>query len=241
MGRLSSFPFSLLLFIFLLVLLPAKFKAFTIFRYRSTHRFLSTSPIRASIEELYSGEPLDPNRRTLRLAFLAASRPKKPAKSDKERQLDEKVWGRWRLVEESIDRPLAADLAKYGAKLKPTYSKFEEDLFLDMYNGLMLTKEDTCAFGMGWQWTNLKDVYSAPTLRFRINRKEVGIDFDEYESVDDMPSVSFYLGTFKDGAMDVIEGKIQRNRDATPPEDGSEKKIVTVGTFTMVKVAALQF
>ena len=236
----SSSPllFALLL---LLLLLPTTILAFTTPIPRLTRRLSSTSPLRGSINELYSGEPLDPNRRTLRLAFLAASRPKAPPKGDKERQLDEKVWGRWRLVEESIDRPPAADLKKYGSKLKPTYSKHEEDLFLDMYNGLMLTKEDTCAFGMGWQWTNLKDVYSAPTLRFRINRKEVGIDFDEYDSVDHMPSVSFYLGTFKDGDMDVIEGKIQRNRDTAPPEDGAEPVVVTVGTFTMVKVAALQF
>jgi len=226
--------------LFALLVLPATILAFTTPPPRLIRRLSSTPPLRGSIEELYSGEPLDPNRRTLRLAFLAASRPKQPPKSDKERQLDEKVWGRWRLAEESIDRPPAADLAKYGAKLKPTYSKFEEDLLFDMFNALMLTKEDTCAFGMGWQWTNLKDVYSAPTLRFRINRKEVGIDFDEYESVDHMPSVSFYLGTFKDGAMDVIEGKIQRNRDTAPPEEGSEPVVVTVGTFTMVKVAALQ-
>ncbi len=31
--------------------------------------------------------------------------------------------------------------------------------------------------------TGLKDVYSAPTLRFRVNRKSVGIDFDEYDDV----------------------------------------------------------
>jgi hypothetical protein len=29
----------------------------------------------------------------------------------------------------------------------------------------------------------LKDVYSAPTLKFRINRKSVGIEFDEYDDV----------------------------------------------------------
>ncbi|TFJ88141.1 hypothetical protein NSK_000495 [Nannochloropsis salina CCMP1776] len=222
-----------------LVLLMSSTNAFTGRARDISPAYRTTTRMRGSIEELYSGEPLDPNRRKLRLAFLSTSRSKQPPKTEKERQLDEKVWGRWRLEEESIDRPPAADLAKYGKKLKPTYSRFEEDLFLDMYNGLMLTKEDTCAFGMGWQWTNLKDVYSAPMIRFRINRKEVGIDFDEYESVDHMPSVSFYSGTFKDGSMDVIEGTIQRNRDAAPPEDGSAPVVVTVGTFRMVKVASL--
>lgn len=39
----------------------------------------------------------------------------------------------------------------------------------------------------------LKDVYSAPTLKFRINRKSVGIDFDEYEDVN--VSVCFFCST----------------------------------------------
>lgn len=66
----------------------------------------TTSPTRLhGIEDLYNGEPLDPNRRVLKLAFLATSRPKQPPKSDKEKQLEEKVWGRWKMVEESIDRP----------------------------------------------------------------------------------------------------------------------------------------
>ena len=67
----------------------------------------STTPTRlhGSIEELYNGEPLDPNRRVLKLAYLAASRPTGPPKSEKEKQLEEKVWGRWKMVEESIDRP----------------------------------------------------------------------------------------------------------------------------------------
>jgi hypothetical protein len=33
-----------------------------------------------------------------------------------------------RRQEESIDRPDPKDLAKYGAKLKPTYTKLEEDV-----------------------------------------------------------------------------------------------------------------
>lgn len=30
---------------------------------------------------------------------------------------------------------------------------------------------------------SVRDVYSAPTLKFRINRKAVGIEFDEYDDV----------------------------------------------------------
>lgn len=202
----------------------------------------STTPTRlhGSIEELYNGEPLDPNRRVLKLAYLAASRPTGPPKSEKEKQLEEKVWGRWKMVEESIDRPSPEDLAKHGSKLKPTRSKFEEDLLLDMYNSLMLTKEGTTAYGMGWAWTGIKDVYSAPTLRFRINRKEIGIDQDEYEKIDHAPTVSFYAGTFTDGAFETIEGVVQRNRDPRPPDDGSPPVVVTVGTFKMVKIKAYE-
>ena len=135
------------------------------------------------VDGLYTNATPDPNRRVLRLAFLAASRPKVAPKSDKEKKLDAKVWGRWKLVvrgsgrfwtrfgawllsvgsveamtcmhisgrvrrptrrltdwrfplrtcmqEESIDRPDPEDLKKYGAKLKPTYSHFEEDLVRD--------------------------------------------------------------------------------------------------------------
>lgn len=56
-----------------------------------------------------------------------------------------------------------------------------------------------------------------------------------------MPSVSFYNGVFRDGAMDVIEGYIERNRDLVPPEDGSPPVIVRVGTFRMEKVAAKEY
>lgn len=35
------------------------------------------------------------------------------------------------MQEESVDRPDPEDLKKYGAKLKPTYSHFEEDLVRD--------------------------------------------------------------------------------------------------------------
>lgn len=83
-------------------------------------------------------------------------------------------------------------------------------------------------------------MYSAPTLRFRINRKEIGIDQDEFESIDHAPTVSFYTGTFKDGAFDTIEGTVQRNRDPKPPEDGSPPVVVTVGTFTMVKIKSYE-
>lgn len=40
--------------------------------------------------------------------------------------------------------------------------------------------------------------------------------------------------------MDVIEGVIQRNRDAGPPKEGQPHVLVTVGTFRMVKVADYQ-
>lgn len=50
------------------------------------------------VDGLYTNATPDPNRRVLRLAFLAASRPKVAPKSDKEKKLDAKVWGRWKLV-----------------------------------------------------------------------------------------------------------------------------------------------
>ena len=40
--------------------------------------------------------------------------------------------------EESIDRPDAQELAKYGAKLKPTISKFEEDVVRSSLSLLLL-------------------------------------------------------------------------------------------------------
>lgn len=143
----------------------------------NTHTHTRTRPLQGSINELYPSEEPDPNRRVLKLTFLAATRDKKPPKSDKEKKLDAAVWGRWKLVENSIDRPSQADLKQYGSKLKPTHSTFEEDLLFDIHGALMLTKEDTCAYGMGWMWMNLRDVYEAPTLRFRINRKgeETGV------------------------------------------------------------------
>lgn len=42
------------------------------------------------------------------------------------------------MQEESIDRPDPEDLKKYGAKLKPTYSHFEEDLVRDWREKLLL-------------------------------------------------------------------------------------------------------
>ena len=123
--------------------------------------------------------------------------------------------------------------------LSPTCSKFEEDVVFDSFGTVMLTKAHTTGYGLGWTWTGLNDVYSAPTLRFRINRKGVGIDFDEYEDVNHMPGMSFYSGTFRDGSMDVIEGIIERNRDAGLPADPEKGHVVVkVGTFTMVKVKA---
>ena len=99
----------------------------------------------------------------------------------------------------------------------------------------MLTDFDTIGYGLGWCWADFKDVYSAPTLRFRINRKGVGIDFDDYEDINEMPSMSFYSGTFLDGNMDVIEGVIQRNRDLKTAA-GEPRVVVNVGKFTMTKV-----
>jgi hypothetical protein len=50
------------------------------------------------VDGLYTNEPADPNRRVLKLAFLAATRPKKAPKTEKEKSLDKHVWGRWKLV-----------------------------------------------------------------------------------------------------------------------------------------------
>ncbi len=50
------------------------------------------------VNGLYTNEPADPNRRVLKLAFLATSRPKGPPKTEKEKSLDKHVWGRWQLV-----------------------------------------------------------------------------------------------------------------------------------------------
>lgn len=105
-----------------------------------------------------------------------------------------------------------------------------------MFGSLMLTNHDTIGYGVGWGWSNLKDMYSAPTLRFRINRKGVGIDYDDYDDLNELPSMSFYSGTFVDGNMDAIEGVIQRNRDVKQPTDGGPRVVINVGKFTMTKV-----
>ena len=64
----------------------------------TTTRRPSSTVAHGSINELYSSEPPDPERRKLRLAFLSASRPKRQMKTEKETNLDKQVWGRWKLV-----------------------------------------------------------------------------------------------------------------------------------------------
>lgn len=66
------------------------------------------------VDGLYTNATPDPNRRVLRLAFLAASRPKVAPKSDKEKKLDTKVWGRWKLVVRGSGRCVARGFCLWG-------------------------------------------------------------------------------------------------------------------------------
>ena len=42
----------------------------------------------------------------------------------------------------------------------------------------MIMNSNTIGYGMGWRWEKLDDMYQAPTVSFRINRKGVGVDFE---------------------------------------------------------------
>lgn len=65
---------------------------------RLARRAASADGAGGGVDGLYTNEPADPNRRVLKLAFLAASRPKGGPKTEKEKSLDKRVWGRWKLV-----------------------------------------------------------------------------------------------------------------------------------------------
>ena len=73
------------------------------------------------------------------------------------------------------------------------------------------------------------------TIKFRICRKKVAVEFDECPDMNYNPGTFFYSGIFTDTTFEVIEGEIYRNRELFP-DPTKPRDTVLAGKFKMEKL-----
>lgn len=122
---------------------------------------------------------------------------------------------------------------------------FEEELLFDESGGLLVAKDvtESGCFGLDWKLHNMpKPGLEMPTfnfepltLKFRLCRKKVGVEFDECPDMNYNPGTFFYSGVFTDTSFEVINGEIYRNRELFP-DPTKQRDTVLAGKFKMVKL-----
>merc|ERR1719197_445559 len=223
---------------------------------------------KSGLESLYSQEFDQEKVDAWRKKVLVVGARRVPNKSDTEKDLESLAVGRWKVVEDSEDRPnphlFEMTSNKIGGAFNETGSSkpssemitddghlileklhFEEELFFDECGDVQVTKDITGSgcFGVDWKMHNIpKPGLEMPTfnfdpltLKFRICRKKVAVDFDECPDINYQPGMFFYEGVFTDTTFETIEGEIYRNRDLFP-DPTKPRETVLAGKFKMTKL-----
>lgn len=222
---------------------------------------------KSGLESLYSDKFDQEKHDAWRKKVLIVGGRRLPLKSDQQKELEKLIIGRWKIVEDSEDRPnphlfektsnIVGAFNETGAS-KPSTERitdkghlimedlhFEEDLLFDESGSLLVTKDytESGCFGLDWKLHNMpKPGLEMPTfqfepltIKFRICRKKVAVEFDECPDMNYNPGTFFYSGIFTDTTFEAIEGEIYRNRELFP-DPTKPRDTVLAGKFKMEKL-----